>query len=58
VQFDNEWWWHLRGECAEGTIGRHGGWHARELYVVHSAIRPLDARSRMEPPQPGGPTGS
>ena len=33
VTFDDELWWHLRGECANGTAENHGGWVDRELYV-------------------------
>lgn len=38
VIFDNVLWWHLRGECAEGTRAHHGGWHERELYVTDTAL--------------------
>lgn len=38
VKFDNQTWWHIRGECANGTVENHGGWHERELYIIDSAI--------------------
>jgi hypothetical protein len=38
VLFDEVLWWHVSGECAYGTVQRHGGWQARELYVVGSAV--------------------
>lgn len=38
VLFDEVLWWHMRGECANGTPDRHGGWLERELYVIASAV--------------------
>lgn len=40
VLFDDHPWWHLRGQCADGTAANHGGWHDRELYVIATALRP------------------
>lgn len=40
VIFDDVLWWHLSGECANGTPAHHSGWQPRELYVIDSAIRP------------------
>ena len=33
VHFDDEPWWHMRGDCANGTADNHGGFVDRELYV-------------------------
>jgi hypothetical protein len=33
VQFDDGQWWHVRGDCANGTAENHGGFLDRELYV-------------------------
>ena len=40
VVFDDESWWHLEAEVANGTADSHGGWVRRELYVVDTAWRP------------------
>lgn len=44
VVFDDEVWWHLEAEVANGTAAAHGGWVHREIYVVDTAWRPRSAR--------------
>lgn len=43
-------WWHLRADCANGTLAHHGGWHDRELYVISTAIQPVRLREPRTPP--------
>ena len=38
VRFDEVVWWHLRGDCANGTPECHSGWQIRELYVIAAAV--------------------
>jgi hypothetical protein len=38
VHIDDAPWWHLRGQCANGTAAHHGPWSGRELYVISSAV--------------------
>lgn len=44
-------WWHVRGECALGVRGHHGGWEVRELYVVSTSVH------RPDRPKSGGGGG-
>ena len=50
VHFDGEPWWRVRGECANGTAARHGGWIERELYVIGSAVRSRSPGTRTGQP--------
>lgn len=52
VLFDEALWWHLRGECADGTPDRHGGWLIRELYVPDAVVQ---ATARKRPAEGGRP---
>ena len=46
IVFDEELWWHIEAEVANGTAASHGGWVRRELYVEDAAL----PRSAGPPP--------
>lgn len=38
VEYDNEPWWRIEADAANGTPQSHGGWHCRELYIRQSSF--------------------
>lgn len=46
IEYDDEPWWQIDADVADGTPENHGGWISRTLYVRASSV---DA-ARLNPP--------
>lgn len=48
LNYDNEPWWQVEAQAANGTPENHGGWHSRQVYIREAAFPQTRQRSTAQ----------